>query len=101
MAEKKIELELRFPLQEAPLFRTFVENLNYDDEGNSVDPYGAEIIYEEEYDAGQLHGQKWEAGVEFSLWFDRPRTAYWFARRLAEAQAAWTQLLQEGGQKGA
>jgi hypothetical protein len=87
MAEaKKIHLELGVPAHHAELFRVLVHNLNYqdhDDPSKYTGPYGVEILYEE---PGLTHD---EPQVEFSLWFDRPATAYWFALRLQEAKAAW------------
>jgi hypothetical protein len=87
MAEaKKIQLELGVPAHHAELFRVLVHNLNYqdhDDPSKYTGPYGVEILYEE---PGLTND---EPQVEFSLWFDRPATAYWFALRLQEAKAAW------------
>lgn len=92
MAEaKKIHLELGIPTHQAELFRVLVYNLNYqepEDPSKYTGPYGVEIIYEE------LCLVNGEPEVEFSLWFDRPATAYWFALRLHEAKAAWLLLAQ-------
>lgn len=91
MAEaKKIHLELTFPAERAELFRTFVANLRLDGEGRPTTPFGVEILYEE---SGTTN--LGNACVEFSLWFDKPATAYWFALYLDEAKAAWALLEQE------
>lgn len=90
MAEaKKIHLELDIPAPQAELFRVLVHNLNYqdfEDPTKYTGPYGVEILHEEKCLVND------EPSVEFSLWFDQPATAYWFAGRLHEAKAAWALL---------
>jgi len=96
MAEqKKIHLDLPIPAQDAELFRVLVHNLRYRDQEDPTrltEPLTVEILYEEEGRTalGNPH-------VTFSLWFEKPATAYWFALFLREAQEAWRKLPQEGG----
>jgi hypothetical protein len=95
---KKIHLELGIPAPHAELFRVLVHNLNYQDDEDPTKytgPYGVEILYEEPC---LTNG---EPEVEFSLWFDKPATAYWFAGRLHEAKAAWQQLSAEAAARAA
>jgi hypothetical protein len=83
---KKIHLALDIPAPQAELFRVLVHNLNYqdvEDPTKYTGPSGVEILYEEACRSND------EPTVEFSLWFDKPATAYWFAGRLHEAKAAW------------
>ena len=89
---KKIDLELVFPAHQAVLFRVLVHKLNYqdrDDPTKYTGPSGVEILYEEP-GATSLGNPT----VAFSLWFDKPATAYWFARHLEEAKDAWQAMAQ-------
>lgn len=99
MAEaKKIYLELDIPAPQAELFRVLVHNLNYqdyEDPTKYTGPYGVEILHEEECLLND------EPHVEFSLWFDQPATAYWFAQRLHEAQAEWATMAAHAAEQAA